>query len=283
MRTPVTSRNRNRLIQKGIRQFDLQNKRFVLRLQGKYVSIEWRHEPVSRTLLRSLFPEGFRMISFPFKKQSRSACLILGCSVAALMSAASVVAEKPAQRPSGSDGGPLGGGGGGPLGGGPLGGGPLGGLPATPAANRPVNDTESAAPTKAASSAGAGLNAGNLRPTQTGGVQSPNYPPGSPDETLFYFCTALIDGDTATASDYISSTATGIAAKMRDGELSEEKILEFSTLLNPTTDLGPQGTQRNTKRTLRSRRSQSIVSFVLKNEKETYKITEVTYSKPKGQ
>ena len=127
-----------------------------------------------------------------------------------------------------------------------------------------------------------GLPAKPGRPTQTGGPAPSQFPAGTTEDAIYRFCIAAADGDTATASDYIGHSAIGMAAKLREGELSEERIEEMIELLNPTADLSPSQTARpsNTKRTIHNKRGQTI-SFVLKKEKEVYKIVELSFTKPK--
>ncbi|WP_010588506.1 hypothetical protein [Schlesneria paludicola] len=121
------------------------------------------------------------------------------------------------------------------------------------------------------------------RPVQTGGPAPSTFAAGSADDALYRFCIALADGDTATASDYVSHSAVGIAAKLREGELPEAKIEEISESLKPFDQLQNVQARRpsNIKRSVRNQRSGQVISFVLKKEKEIYKIVEVSVSKAK--
>lgn len=121
------------------------------------------------------------------------------------------------------------------------------------------------------------------RPVQTGGPAASTFPAGSADDALYRFCIAVADSDTATASDYVSHSAVGIAAKLREGELPESRIEEISESLKPFEQLQnvPSRRPTNTKRSIRNQRSGQVISFVLKKEKEIYKIVEVSVSKAK--
>ncbi len=112
------------------------------------------------------------------------------------------------------------------------------------------------------------------------GSQSNNFAPGSVDDTLARFCTALAEGDTAAASEFISAKAKALAGKLRDGELSDEQIEEITDAIVPISELQPTANSTLTKRGLRNGKNQSI-SFTLKKEDDSYKITEFTVSKPK--
>jgi hypothetical protein len=115
-----------------------------------------------------------------------------------------------------------------------------------------------------------------------GGSQSGSYSPGSVDDTLFKFCTAMAEGDTAAAAEYIFPKVKGMAGQIREGELSDDKLEEITNALSPITELQPSGNPTNTKRMLRNKKNQ-VLSFVLKKDKEddTFKITEFSISKPK--
>ncbi len=114
-----------------------------------------------------------------------------------------------------------------------------------------------------------------------GRENQPKFAPGSAEEVLFNFCIAVADNDTATASDYVSLKAGGILAKLRDGDLAEEKIEEIVDAIAPVNELTPNADQPGGgKRTLRNGKNQTI-SFTVKKEKETYKITELSVSKLK--
>ena len=115
-----------------------------------------------------------------------------------------------------------------------------------------------------------------------GGSQAGNFSPGSVDDTLQKFCTAMADGDTAAAAEYIFPKVKGLAGQIREGELSDDKIEEITNALSPLTELQPSGNPTNTKRMLRNKKNQ-VLSFVLKKDKEddTFKITEFSISKPK--
>ena len=120
-------------------------------------------------------------------------------------------------------------------------------------------------------------------PGQPGGAGSPagNLTPGSVEDTLYKFCVAIADGDTAAAAEYVSPKAKGLIGQIRDGELSEEKLEEITDAISPVTELQPNPSQTNTKRSLRNRKNQ-VISFTLKKDKdEEYKITEFSISKPK--
>ena len=114
--------------------------------------------------------------------------------------------------------------------------------------------------------------------------ESPNsgkVAPGSPDEAVLNFCTAVADDNTATASDYISSTARGLAEQMREGTMTEERISDFVKFLNPFSELKPvPEPPSGSKRTLRNAKGQTM-TFTVRKEKEVYKITEVTLTKAK--
>jgi hypothetical protein len=115
-------------------------------------------------------------------------------------------------------------------------------------------------------------------PTQS---PTPNLKPGSPDEAVYNFCMAIVDDNTATASDFISSTAKGIAGQIRDGEYAEEKIDDLISFMTPFNELRPTPDQgSSTKRGLRNARSWTM-SFGLKKEKDVYKITELSITKSK--
>lgn len=109
-------------------------------------------------------------------------------------------------------------------------------------------------------------------------VQPPVFKPGSADEVVYNFCMAIADDNTATASDYVSSNAKGIAAQLRDGELAESKIEDlvsfFKHEIKPTSERG------DAKRGLRNARNQTM-TFSLKKEKDVYKITDLALTKPK--
>ena len=120
-------------------------------------------------------------------------------------------------------------------------------------------------------------------PGQPGGPGSPagNLTPGSIEDTLYRFCVAIADGDTAAAAEFVSPKAKGLIGQIRDGELSEEKLEEITDAISPVTELQPSPSQTNTKRSLRNRKNQ-IISFTVKKDKdEEYKITEFSISKPK--
>jgi hypothetical protein len=103
---------------------------------------------------------------------------------------------------------------------------------------------------------------------------------GTIEEVLLSFCTAIADDDTATASDFVSAKATGILAKLRDGDMTDEKIEELVELFTPFNELKPTQEQPGgTKRTLRNGNNQ-VITFTLKKEKDIYKITELAL--PKG-
>ena len=120
-------------------------------------------------------------------------------------------------------------------------------------------------------------------PGQPGGAGSPagNLTPGSIEDILYRFCVAIADGDTAAAAEFVSPKAKGLIGQIRDGELSEEKLEEITDAISPVTELQPNPSQTNTKRSLRNRKNQ-IISFTVKKDKdEEYKITEFSISKPK--
>ena len=99
--------------------------------------------------------------------------------------------------------------------------------------------------------------------------------PGTPDEAVLNFCKAVADDNTATASDYVSSTARGMAEQLREGTLPEERIADFVKFLNPFGELKPVPEPPNgNRRTLRNGKGQTM-TFTLRKEKEVYKITEV--------
>ena len=129
---------------------------------------------------------------------------------------------------------------------------------------------------------GQGLASGMPGAPGGAGGQGANFPPGSVDETLFKFCTAMADGDTAAASEYVSAKAKGLLAKLRDGELSDEKIEEITTAIVPINELQPNQNQTNTKRSLRNMRNQ-VLSFTLKKDDDTYKLMDFSVSKLKKQ
>ncbi len=118
-------------------------------------------------------------------------------------------------------------------------------------------------------------------PGGAGGSAAGNLTPGSIEDTLYRFCVAIADGDTAAAAEFVSPKAKGLIGQIRDGELSEEKLEEITDAISPVTELQPNPTQTNTKRSLRNRKNQ-VISFTLKKDKdEEYKITEFSISKPK--
>ena len=124
---------------------------------------------------------------------------------------------------------------------------------------------------------------GSALPGQPGGAGSPagNLTPGSIEDTLYRFCVAIADGDTAAAAEYVSPKAKGLIGQIRDGELSEEKLEEITDAISPVTELQPNPSQTVTKRSLRNRKNQ-VISFTVKKDKdEEYKITEFSISKPK--
>jgi hypothetical protein len=131
---------------------------------------------------------------------------------------------------------------------------------------------------------GAGGQAPNMAgrgPMGAGGAGGANaeFKSGSIDDTLSKFCHAMVDGDTNTAAEYISPKAKGVLASLRDGSLSEEKIEEITQILTPLNDLKPGPNQiTDTRRNLINAKDQSI-TFVLKKEKDVYKITELTLPK----
>lgn len=112
-------------------------------------------------------------------------------------------------------------------------------------------------------------------------------PPGTPDEAVYYFCKAISDDNTATASDWISESARGPADQLRDGTLSEEKIadiVKFMTPFNVGGDLKPVATRGDNKansRQLKRSSTGQVMEFTLKKEKDVYRITEFKVSKPK--
>lgn len=113
------------------------------------------------------------------------------------------------------------------------------------------------------------------------GATGPSFPSGSADEAVYKFCVAMAEGDTAAANEFVSAKSKGILAELHEGTLSEEKIEEVTNLLTPLTELSRNPEQTgSTKRALRNGKGQSI-SFTLKKEKDAYKITEFSYSKPK--
>lgn len=112
------------------------------------------------------------------------------------------------------------------------------------------------------------------------GGQARSFPAGSADDTLFKFCTAMADGDTAAASEFVSPKAKGTLSKLRDGELSDEKIEEITNAIAPVNELQPNPNSNNTKRSLRNGKNQ-VLSFTLKKDEDTYKIVEFSVSKPK--
>jgi hypothetical protein len=121
---------------------------------------------------------------------------------------------------------------------------------------------------------------GQGQPGSAGG-QGKNFPPGSADEALFMFCTAMEEGDTAKASEYVSPKAKGILGDLRDGKLSDEKIEEITNLVSPVSELAPNGDQNSsTKRSLRNGKEQ-VMSFTLKKEKDVYRITDLTFKQKK--
>lgn len=113
--------------------------------------------------------------------------------------------------------------------------------------------------------------------------QSPNFSliPGSPDEVVYNFCLAMADDDTATAGDYVSPNAKGLLGQLRDGDLPEEKIEELVSFLKQPGNEPVREPPNSTKRTLRNRRNQSSMSFVLKKEKDLFRITDLAFTKPK--
>lgn len=114
-----------------------------------------------------------------------------------------------------------------------------------------------------------------------GGAAGGSFPPGSVDDTLFQFCSAMAEGDTAKASEYISSKAKGLLAELRDGKMSEEKIDEITNIVSPVSEL-QAGSEvvSNTRRSLVNGKDQQI-TFVLKKEKDVHKITEMSLPKQK--
>lgn len=136
------------------------------------------------------------------------------------------------------------------------------------------------------------MGAAGMMPGQPGGIPGQpgggaggagsSFPEGSIDDTLQRFCMALADGDTAAASEFVSSKATGLVGQIRDGNLSEEKVEELSDAITPISDLQPNAKQKNNKRILRNKKNQ-VLSFTLKKDKDddTYRIVEFSVSKPK--
>ena len=120
-------------------------------------------------------------------------------------------------------------------------------------------------------------------PGQPGGAGSPagNLTPGSIEDTLYRFCVAIADGDTAAAAEFVSPKAKGLIGQIRDGELSEEKLEEITNAISPVTELQPNPNQTTTKRSLRNKKNQVITFTVKKDKDDEYKITELTISKPK--
>jgi hypothetical protein len=120
-------------------------------------------------------------------------------------------------------------------------------------------------------------------PGQPGGAGSPagNLTPGSVEDTLYRFCVAVADGDTAAAAEFVSPKAKGLIGQLRDGALSEEKLEEVTNAITPVTELQPNPNQTITKRSLRNKKNQVITFTVKKDKDDEYKITELTISKPK--
>lgn len=120
--------------------------------------------------------------------------------------------------------------------------------------------------------------------SQGGNPSDPNQKrklvPGTADEVLFHFCMAMSEDDTTTASDYISTKATGTLAKLRNGELAEAKIEELTDLFMPLTELQSrpdQGEGGNTRSVINGRNQ--TITFTLKKEKDIYRITELKFTK----
>jgi hypothetical protein len=116
-----------------------------------------------------------------------------------------------------------------------------------------------------------------------GGQQGTNFPAGSIEDSIYRFCVAMADGDTAAAAEFLGSKAKGLVGQLREGELSEEKVEEIQNALSPITELQPNPGQNNTKRSLRNKKNQ-VISFTMKKDKDDdrFKIVELSISKPKN-
>ena len=110
--------------------------------------------------------------------------------------------------------------------------------------------------------------------------QTPTFKPGSAGDAVYNFCVPISHDDTATASDYVSKSAKGVAERLREGELSEERIEELRSFMNPMTELLPVASKDTSKRSLRNKKNQSL-SFTLRRENEVFRITDFTLVKPK--
>jgi hypothetical protein len=134
--------------------------------------------------------------------------------------------------------------------------------------------------TQGAGTQGAGMGGPGMQ--GRGGSQGGNLSPGSVEDTILKFCTAMEDGDTAAAAEFLSPKAKGLVGQLREGELSDEKVEEIKEAISPVAELKPNPSQTSTKRSLRNRKNQ-VISFTLKKDKDddSFKITEFAISKPK--
>jgi hypothetical protein len=128
-----------------------------------------------------------------------------------------------------------------------------------------------------------GMQGGPGGPGGAGGPQGSKFAAGSVEDTIYQFCVAMADGDTAAAAEYLNPKAKGMVGQLRDGDLSEDKVDEIKSAVSPVTELMPNPNQTATKRSLRNKKNQ-IIAFVLKKDKDDddkYKIVDISVSKPK--
>ena len=129
---------------------------------------------------------------------------------------------------------------------------------------------------------------GGMGPGGAGGPggqgRGSNFAAGSVEDSIYRFCVAMADGDTAAAAEYLFPKAKGLVGQLREGELSEEKVEEIKNAVSPVNELQPNPSQTNTKRSLRNKKNQ-VISFVMKKDKDDedkFKIVELSISKPKS-
>jgi hypothetical protein len=115
-----------------------------------------------------------------------------------------------------------------------------------------------------------------------GGQGTPKLTPGSAEDSLFKFCTAMSEGNLTEAAEYISPKAKGTLAQIRDGSLSDDKTEKLKE------SFGLQGLKNKPSRNVGIGRTIVLgnannenLTFTLVKEDDIYKLREfkITASK----